>query len=335
MDLQRGKDRHIRLQRISHLLYRHPRGLTVRQLADLCQTTPRTIQRDLKYLGEANIPIWEDETGPVPRYGIIEGYYLPPVHFNLEDAITLTMAARLLGRYADYQNRYLVDGLAKLAGVMPEPMARHVHMVIEALQSRPKHNTFPDVFRTVALGWATGRIVELHHQPASRDEVRVYHLATYLIEPSASSQITYALGYCTEYGPERLMTFKLERATYARLTEETFQVPEDFDPIALLNTAWDIMYRDSPDEPLIEVVLRFAPEATRRVKESVWHPSQVLQEDLTTGRCILKVYIANTLEIEHFIHGWGPRCEVLAPADLRAKIADEARRTKELYDVSA
>ena len=42
-----------RLQKIVHLLYRNPRGLTTHELSKHCQVTVRTVQRDLNDLEAA------------------------------------------------------------------------------------------------------------------------------------------------------------------------------------------------------------------------------------------------------------------------------------------
>ena len=79
-----------------------------------------------------------------------------------------------------------------------------------------------------------------------------------------------------------------------------------------------------------EVVLQFAPGVTRRVKESVWHPSQKL-EPSDDGGCILRVRVAHPLEMKPFIRGWGPSCLVLSPQWLRQEIAEEMRQAAEMY----
>ena len=50
-----------RLQKIVHLLYRNPRGLTTHELSKHCQVTVRTVQRDLHDLEAAGIPLWVDD----------------------------------------------------------------------------------------------------------------------------------------------------------------------------------------------------------------------------------------------------------------------------------
>ncbi|MBL7183010.1 MAG: WYL domain-containing protein [Anaerolineae bacterium] len=311
-----------RLQKIVHLLYRNPWGLTTKEIAKHCGVTPRTIQRDLNDLEAAGIPVWKEEKDG--RYGIIKGYYLPPIHFNLYEASALYLAVRLLARYSDEHNPIIVQALAKLAGAMPEAIAAHIHHTIRSLAYRTENRTFARVLEIIALGWATGRKVRIWHQAASSENVHEYLFSPYFLEPSSVGYATYAIGYSSWF--ENVRTFKLERIRNAQLTEETFEIPEDFDGAELLSSAWGVMFGDE----VVEVVLRFSPGVTRRVKESVWHPSQK-RDDCDDGGCILRVWVARPLEMKPWIRGWGPDCEVLSPEWLRREIAEEMRRAAEMY----
>jgi len=314
-----------RLQKMVHLLYRNPRGLTTQELARLCQVTVRTVQRDLKDLEAAGIPIWGDEKEGL--HGIIKGYYLPPIHFNLEEASALYLAARLLARYSDEHNPIVVQALAKLAGIMPEAIAAHIHHTIRSLAYRPEGRAFGRVLEVIALGWATGRKVRICHQAAGSENVHEYLFSPYFLEPSGVGYATYAIGHSTWF--EKVHTFKLERICEAQLTDETFEIPQDFDGAELLRNAWGVMFGPPGEET--EVVLRFSPTVTRRVKESVWHPSQKL-EPSDDGGCILRVWVAHPLEMKPFIRGWGPDCRVLSPEWLRTEIAEEMRQAVAIYD---
>jgi len=313
-----------RLSRMSHLLYRQPRGLTTAELARLCNVTKRTIQRDLRDIEEIGIPLWQDEGNP-PRYGIIEGYYLPPIHLTLDDALALYLAARLLARYADSFDPHITQALAKLAGILPESVARHIHATISSLSTRPGDARLVQVLGVLALGWVTGRKVRIRHRSAKSKNVHEYLFSPYFIEPSAVGNATYAIGYSSWF--EQVHTFKVERILDAELTQESFEIPETFDGASLLHSAWGIMFGDEVEE----VVLRFAPSAKRRVHETCWHPSQRV-EDTADGGCILKVEVAHPREMIYWILGWGHQVEVLAPAWLREKIAEEARAMVEVYE---
>jgi len=309
-----------RLSKLTHLLYRHPRGLTVREMARLCGVSKRTIQRDLQSLERMGVPLWQDDS----YYGVIEGYFLPPLALSLNEATSLYLAARLLSRYSDQHNPHIVSALAKLASVLPEFIAAHVQRSVQALTYKRDNPDFDAVFETIALGWATGRKVRIWHQAARSKNVHEYLFCPYFIEPSSVGYATYAIGYSSYF--EDVHTFKIERIHRAELIDETFELPANFDGPALLSSAWGVMYGHEP----VEVRLRFSPQVTRRLKESVWHPTQHI-EDCDDGGCIFSVQVNMPLEMKPWIRGWGPDCEVLAPEELRQEVAGEALRTTQRY----
>jgi predicted DNA-binding transcriptional regulator YafY len=312
-----------RLQRLVHLLYRNPLGLSSRELARLCGVTTRTVQRDVNDLCDAGIPVWSEPASG--RHGIESGYYLPPIHFDLQEAGALYLAARLLARYSDEYNPTIVQALAKMAGAMPDSIAAHIHQTIRSLAYRPDNAGYARVLAVVLTGWATGRQVRIWHRSAD-EQVHDTLLSPYFLEPSSVGYATYAIGHSSRHAEVR--TFKLERVAKAELSGESFEMPEGFDGAALLANAWGVMFGPVGEET--EVVLQFSPAVTRRVKESIWHPSQVLEES-AEGGCRLWLRLAMPLECKPWIRAWGPDCQVVAPGWLRAEIADELRRAADAY----
>ncbi len=71
-----------------------------------------------------------------------------------------------------------------------------------------------------------------------------------------------------------------------------------------------------------------ASQVAHRVRESVWHSSQELT-DLPGGRLIWRAQIAEPREMFPWIRGGGADVEVLAPAELRQRIAEEVRAMAE------
>ncbi len=316
-----------RLGQIQHWLYHNPHGMTVTELARQCSVTRRTVQRDLRDLQVAGIPLWQDDGYP-PRYGIAEGYYLPPVHLDLDEVLALFLAARLLARYADSYDPHIAQALGKLAGILPEPIARHVHATIRSLPQvsvlRAEEGRLDRVLGVLAVGWAEGRAVRIRHRAASSARTHEYLFRPYFIEPSGEGKATHAIGYASYF--DGLHTFKVERIVGAELTDEHYEIPPDFDGPRLLASAWGIMYGDEATE----VALHFVPGAARRVHETRWHPSQELS-DLQDGGCLLKVWVAHPEEMRYWVLGWGSQVEVLAPAALREEVAAEAARMAEVY----
>jgi len=326
-----------KLFQLQHLLIsRRPDGYTRQEMADLCHVSTRTISRYLERLqAEPHyLPLQFDEAPPW-KWRVMAGrnVTLPPVHFKLEDAIALTLATRLLSRYADRRNQYLIEALAKLVAIIPTKAQPYLHGVIDSMVRRDVDPVFNHVFQTVVEGWATGRVVAIEHPSDKTENGRKTHfMSVYLIQPSVVGHSTYVIG-SAKGDTHHYRTLKLERALNAWLTEETYQTPTDFDGVSLLDTAWEVMYAD-PGKPLVEVKLKFrTAHAAQRVRESYWHPSQDIQPDPDNEHgCLFYVKIAHTLEITPWIRQWGPDVEVIAPVDLREKIAAQMRAAAKVYE---
>ncbi|MEH3113486.1 helix-turn-helix transcriptional regulator [Pedobacter terrae] len=58
----------------------------------------RTVYRDIKALGEQGIPVsFEQHKG----YYLVQGYFLPPVSFNMDEANALLLVESLVNGFAD------------------------------------------------------------------------------------------------------------------------------------------------------------------------------------------------------------------------------------------
>ncbi len=326
MDDERALSKAQRLSKISYFMYKNPRGLCAGELAKLCGVSKRTAQRDLHDLEAIGIPIWEEETQP-PRYGICEGYYVPPVRLTLDEAVSLYLAARLLARYADSFDPHITSALGKLATILPAPMAKHVHATVAEVMTQNEDATFTRVNSTLAIAWSSERKVRITHRSLASDNFTEHILCPYFLEPAAPGNATYVIGYTEDLG--ELRTFKVERIRSADLLEETFDTPESFDGPALLRSCWGVMYGGKTER----VVLRFTPQVSRRLKETVWHPSQQVV-DCKGGGCEMRLEIAHPEEMTYWIRGWGPQVEVLEPAWLREHMCEEAQQVSRVYGLS-
>jgi predicted DNA-binding transcriptional regulator YafY len=79
-----------------------------------------------------------------------------------------------------------------------------------------------------------------------------------------------------------------------------------------------------------EVVLHFAAEVGRRVAEEEWHKSQ-RTEILPDDSVIFRLNLIITPEFISWLLYYGSGLEVVAPAWLRARVAEEHRKAAEVY----
>jgi predicted DNA-binding transcriptional regulator YafY len=302
-------DRGARILKLQTLLQGNPRGLTTGEIARRTGVTSRTTYRDIRALEAMNVPVYEDDG----RIAIDPNYFIAPVKFTLREAMALLMGVRLMHRHTDEADPDVADAFTKLAAVLPAPVAEYVHATVRQMADRPPNPTYSRVLQTIALSWAGRRVVRIWYPTADRG-VRPRVIEPYFLEPSLIGHSSYVVARDRELGEMR--TFKLERITRAEAVAQTYQIPKEFDISRYLARAWGIFHSGEP----VEVRLRFYPPAAARVKESIWHPSQQLT-DGADGAVEMQVTVAGTVEITPWILGWGDAVEVLAPADLREKIA--------------
>jgi len=314
--------RSTRLTQIQHLLHANPRGLTTQELAKLCGVCVRTIQRDLITLqSDLQVPI----TLKYDRYGILESYILPPVSFSLYEAMVLFLASRLVLRQTDENNHHIQTAITKLSGVLPPGLAGRVKESIQFIEKKAPKPEYIRVFEQVAIAWSTQRKMKIHYQSLQSTETKEWLLEPYFIEMTGVGYSIYVIGDASREGRQGIITFKLDRIRNAELLEESFEIPEGLSLEKLLGSSWGVMGGEET-----EVKLRFSPQVTRRVKESVWHPSQVI-EDLPNGGCLWTATVGNTLEMTPWIRGWGPDAEVLKPQELREAFCEYARQLHHTY----
>ena len=189
-----------------------------------------------------------------------------------------------------------------------------------------KHNPHAvSALQKLTHAWAERRQVRLLYRNPRTGEVTERVLDPYFIDPSAVGYTCYVIGHDHLRGAIR--QFKLERIDKVEFLDTGYSIRNGFDPYAYLAHAWGVMGGDR----VIEVVLRFSPRVTYRIRESDW-PAVVSVVDNADGGCTMTLQVNHTLEMKPWIRGWGPDCEVLKPEDLRQEIAEEMKAAGEVYE---
>ena len=322
-DARNKADRQYQLQ----MLFAFPgQQLRTREIAERFGVSEDTIKKDIDEL---------DARGYLPlrkkgQFWILaEDAHLGllQVRLSLTEATALYLAGRLLSQIHDERNDAIILALTKLASAVPEKMRQHQLALIEMARTRQlDRDDRSAIFEALALGWAKSRVVRLIYSPPRKKTFECF-LKPYLLEPSGIGKTIYAIGHSMP--ANALRVYKMERIDFAELTNTSFEVPADFDGPALLSRAWGIMYGD---EELVEVRLRFSHWVTKRVKETLWHPSQQIKD--TADGCEWTAQIGDTLEIENWVRGWGADCEVLAPEELRQAMIQHTRRLAHMYGIA-
>ena len=322
--MTRTDSRYERLNDIERKLARRPEGWTTGELASEFDVDADTIRRDLALLENRG-------TGLIKQgrcYSLDHRRSFHSVKLTNHEALALYLAARLLSRHSDEHNPHVVKALEKLADALNAKsprMADHILRAADAVRTRRIRREYVDALEVLAQAWAEGRKVRLSYRSYSKDETTERVFAPYFIEPSGIGYACYVIGY--DDLRQSLRTLEVERVHAATLTEDYFTPPNQFDAQQLLASAWGVIWRDEGE---IEVTLRFAPRIVRRLKESVWHHSQRV-EDLPDGSCLFTVQVGSTLEMKPWIRQWGADVTVITPDELRQELIDEVRAMARVY----
>jgi len=315
------KDRTARLLNVMHLLYQNPQGLPVQRIADLCGVKKRTTYRDLKALeSELGIPVSEDGS----KRGIVEGYFLPPIHFTVPEALNIFLSARLMLNYSHRYDPSMASIFFKLNSIVPPPLREEIQKTISWLQRQPRDEKYLRTLATLAEAWISRRQVRISYKALQEKEPEERIIEPYFIEPAAASHSSYVIAYCHRTKSQR--TFKIERIEAIEATSKPYVIPSDYDANEFLGSSWGIVVKGE----VKTIKLKFDPEIARIIEETVWHPSQMLDKQ-SDGSVIMTLRVTDTVELYSWILGWGEKVEVLKPEALRQRIMETIEAMRGVY----
>lgn len=312
-----------RIVRIHKALQEGP--VRTADLAVELEVSERTIYRDLAFMRDRlGAPI-EGRPGRGHRYAD-PTWFLPDITMSEGELLAFMVAERVLAGLADdpMADR-LRQGLAKLARHLPaevtvdleERAAAGFHFdpgpvrpvdrqVLDRVQSALRARRALHI-RYLGLGGeeVTNRVVEPYHLKNSRGD-------------------WYLVAWCRLR--QDLRTFAVSRIQSAALTDDRYQIPENFDVEGYFKNALQIFAGPEP----AEVAILFTAQAARWVAERRWHPSQQL-ETLEDGSLVLKMQVAPTPEVVRWILSAGSQARVLSPPELVDQVRREAEEMARAY----
>lgn len=197
------------------------------ELAERLEVDPRTVRRYIVMLQDLGIPV-EGTRGRYGSYFLRPGYKLPPLMFNNDEALALTLSL-LIGRKLglNLTTPATEGALAKIERVLPQTLLSGIQAVQETLiVDVIPAKTAPRSEIVVSLSEATlqHRRVLMRYRaysgPETKRELDPYGLVY-------RSGYWYVAGYC--HLRQDLRTFRLDRIIEVNTSAETFATPPSFD----------------------------------------------------------------------------------------------------------
>jgi predicted DNA-binding transcriptional regulator YafY len=308
-----------RIARVLDIVWRinaAPRYWTRKRLAEQFEVSERSITSDLEIIKHRLNFDLENDRG--------RGYYfskvpqLPSVSYSIAEALALILAARAARQFAGVPQRDLSLAITRLSSVIPGELRAMVeHVANDGLGESDPHRE--EILSRCTQAISAAHSLDLVYTAASANgEETKRRIDPYAVFPYDRSW--HVVGYC--HLRDDVRVFKIDRIRSASQTGESFARQPEFDLEAFLSTGWGLMRGLS--QPVEEVFLRFRPPASRWVAEERWHDSQQVIP-LPGGGVEFRVNIQITPEFQRWVFRYGRDVEIVAPASLRAWVAEEAR----------
>jgi predicted DNA-binding transcriptional regulator YafY len=302
-------------------------GMTAAQLARELEVSERTIHRDVEALAEAGVPIYA-ERGPHGGVRLVEGYRTRLTGLTTEEAHALFLSG-LPGPAAELGLGTVVAAarLKVLAALPPELRTRAARL------SERFHLDAPGWFRpteavphlaTLAEAVWESRRVEVDYERGDRRVTR-------LLEP-LGLVLKGGVWYLIGQAEQQVRTYRVSRVAGARLYEDRFERPADFDLASFWAEASSAYERATPR---IELTLRVRPERVPWLLDSIADRPLASVERLEArdpeGWPHLRLQLPWPDEAAATILPLGPDAEVLEPEALRHEIEALARAVLDRY----
>lgn len=329
---------------ISVLLLLQSRGrMTAQQLADELEVSVRTVYRDVEELSASGIPIFADR-GAHGGFQLVEGYRTRLTGLTSQEAEALFLSG-YPGPAAELGLGTVLAAaqLKVLAALPPELRSRasrirqRFHLDAPGWFSEPE--VAPHLQRIAEAVWSDLRLSVRYRR--SDDQI-----VDRLVDP-LGVVLKAGVWYLVARVGENLRTYRISRIVELSSTDERFTRPEDFDlaqhwdstvaayESSLLSIPATVRVRERSLWRIFDLVgtekAREAVDAARKDKAAEGEAAKVAAAKDDEGWLKLTVQVGDMdYAVSQFLT-FGPDVEVVAPDELRARVAASAREMALLY----
>lgn len=327
---------HRRLDRVRELLERHPRGLTLYELAESLKVSPRTLRRYLKEVErEYDLEPRRVKGGGQIVWGIPQRDMPRKVELRRTQAYALLAARKLFQPLQGTALHEEIDlAVSKLLAVAQRPgrgpnagladarlEERFLYLPHAPKDYSNKVEEIDDLFQAVA----DLRPLQLSYRSQSKegDERITIHPYALVFHRDA----IYCLALNVALGEIR--TFLVDRMRDTECsTSERFALPDDFNVDDYFQGEFGI-WRSREKH---RVVVEFDAAAAEYIRSRKVHSTQRLVP-IAGGGIRLSMTVGDLKPVVSWVLEWGARARVLEPEPLRQRVVEELQSALQNYQV--
>ena len=278
------------------------------EISDRFEISIRTVYRDVKALMEAGVPIGS-EAGK--GYFIVDGYHLPPVMFNQEEASALLTAGKLVEKMTDDSIRKAYESaLLKIKSVLNTSEKDHLENLQSsiAVYRTPDHQPdFPNQFMAeIQKAISKRNVLALSYHSAGKGE----HTKR-SVEPIGVvyySGMWHLIAWCRLRNGYR--DFRIDMIETLHTNGENFDHRNHY----TLQEYFNSLTKEHGE--MTKTVVVFESTSARYAKYSRYYYGHVSEED-HGDRCRMTFLVANLRSFCRWLMMYGKGVEIESPAALK------------------
>ncbi len=300
---------------------------SAQKLAKHCGVSVKTILRDIEYLKafmSAPFAYNESEKG---WYYTDKAFSLPAQFVGRDDMQALLVLGEIVSQYEGTPiAKRMQATYERLAGLFKAED-------LEKYQSLAKRICFapaatrpvkPEIWENILQALMDDQRLELEYQKSGTGPVAKRRFDAFGL--IVRDRDWYLYGYC--HLRKCRLTLALPFIRKAELVDDYFDLPKEFDLKQYAKSGFQGLQSDG--QPEHEVILRFAPDVAVLAASK---PMSAEQKEKTESSGHLRVSFLTTaiFRVEREVLAWGDKVEVLAPKELREKVAEVVRGMGRIY----
>jgi predicted DNA-binding transcriptional regulator YafY len=285
-------------------------------MAEKFSISLRTVYRDIRALEEAGVPvIGEAGTG----YRLMEGYKLPPIMFNEDEASALLTAAKLMQSMTDtHSSKHYSSALDKIRAVLRLSEKVHISEIDQHIEvvahpafvyKKPTELHLPKILKAIA----SSTIMDIHYTSIGKNEslqrkaepVGIYYQGSHW----------YLVAFCRLRNDYR--NFRTDKINKLVLTDE--KITQTHPPLQ------DFISKMTGQRQLHKVVIEVESDIVKYFGDQKYYNGFVKEE--AAGDYVHMTFLTGSLTgFARWFMLFGEKATIVEPLELNDTIADLAKK---------
>ena len=312
-----------------------PEGTTKKELSETLEVSERQVYRILNNIEDLGFPLYDEEI-PLEkekRWKLVDTYVkklpninIPDIQLSIPEIISLYLIKGEEKLYRGTElEKTINSAFQKIGMFLPDEAADQLKKIktlfVPAVKFSKDYSGKEEVINQLTEAILQKKICLVTYHSFSDDKIKDFKInPLHFFEREGG---LYVFAETTSFGD--VITLAVERIKSLVITQDSFEYPKDFDPEALLDSAFDIVY----EEPT-NFKIWFSSDQARYIKERVWSKTQKI-EDQKDGSIILTMRTAGMWDVKRWVLSNGAHAKVLEPEELKQEIAEELKAAYNNY----